>query len=70
MSAAMSPGGASIAVGAAGKAGLGGARPLGDRGHGQVRISDFHKQIHRGAQYGSVDTRIPGPPGTRVLVNR
>ena len=49
---------------------LGGARPLGDRGHGQVRIPDFHKQIRGRAQYGSVDTRIPGPPGARGLVNR
>ena len=50
--------------------GLGGACPLCDGGHGEVRIPDFHKQIRRGAQYGSVDTRIPGPPRARGLVNR
>ena len=51
--------------------GLGGACPFGNRGHGQVRIADFHKQIRGCAQYGSVDTRIPGPPGRRRrLVNR
>ena len=43
--------------------GLGGACPVGNRGHGQVRIADFHKQIRGCAQYGSVDTRIAGPPG-------
>ena len=48
---------------------LGGARPLGDRRHGEVRIPDFHKQIRGRAQYGSVDTRIAGPSGTRGLVN-
>ena len=47
--------------------GLGGSRSFGDRGHGQVRIADFHKQIRRGAQYGSVDTRIPGPSGAGYL---
>src|SRR2546426_466893 len=47
--------------------GLGGQCALGDRRHGQVRIADFHKQIRGGAQYGSVDSRIPGPP--RGLVN-
>ena len=29
--------------------GLGGARPLGDRGHRQIRIADFDKQIRRRA---------------------
>ena len=86
ISAAMSPGGVSIAVGAAGKAAsctssalldhrrysavLVVPGPLGDGGHRQVRIADFHKQIRGGAQYGSVDTRIPGPSGARGLVNR
>ena len=50
--------------------GLGRSGAFGDRGHRQVRIADFHKQIRGGAQYGSVDTRIPGPPGARGLVNR
>ena len=49
---------------------LGGSCALGDRGHREVRIPDFHKQIRGGPQYGSVDTRIPGPTCTRGLVNR
>ena len=43
---------------------------LGDRGQREVRIADFDKQIRGGGQYGSVDARVPGPSGTRGLVNR
>jgi aminoglycoside phosphotransferase (APT) family kinase protein len=50
--------------------GLGCPGALGDRSQGQIRIPNLHKQIRGRRQYGSVDTRVPGPPGARDLVNR
>ncbi|HEY1488203.1 MAG TPA: hypothetical protein VGF84_18995, partial [Micromonosporaceae bacterium] len=43
---------------------------LGDRSQGEIRISNLHKQIRGRRQYGSVNTRVPGPPGAGDLVNR
>ena len=70
----MSPSGVVSAVGADGERGLvdqfglarppavqrglGGARPLGDRGHREIRVADFDEQVRRRRQYGSVDARV------------